>query len=124
MMTKSDHRVPPIADIRSAILSLLADGYPTASQVARRIGYSKRTLQRRLAASGTSYSEMADEVRYGLAARLLADPQGRVSRIAKETGFANASAFSRAFQRWAGMSPRAYRQQFIARKRSANRDCS
>ena len=68
---------------------------------------SGRTLQRHLAAEGTSFQALFDTVRRELAVRHLADPNATVAKVAWLVGFSEAGAFHRAFRRWAGQSPRA-----------------
>ncbi|MEM7449287.1 MAG: AraC family transcriptional regulator ligand-binding domain-containing protein [Myxococcota bacterium] len=84
------------------------DDSPRLAIVARRLGVEARTLQRRLAADGTTFQEILDEVRREEACKLLAGGATAES-VAKEVGFADSAGFRRAFRRWTGMSPRAYR---------------
>lgn len=103
------HQTPPIREIRVAILQLLAHGYPKLSVVADEVGIKQRTLQRRLTAAGTSYTELVNELRFELAKKLLQDNDTRISAIASELGFGNHSGFCRAFHSWSNMTPREYR---------------
>jgi AraC-like DNA-binding protein len=93
------------------ILDLSASGHPTIQRAARVLGIPVRTLQRRLNDAGLTYSELADEVRFKAACRLLEGPHTRVADIAASLGFADPSNFSRAFLRWSGVSPREYRRR-------------
>ncbi len=99
----------PIGQLGIVVMRLLATGYPKLERVAGEVGITRRTLQRRLATAGTSYSDLVNEARYQLAAELLEDRSVPISSIAKAVGFANHSGFSRAFHRWTGMTPRQYR---------------
>ncbi len=72
---------------------------------------SAATLKRRLNIEGTTYSEILDEVRRDLALRHLADRRLSIAKVALRLGFSNASAFGRAFKRWMGMTPIAYRKR-------------
>ena len=85
-------------------------GYPAIEQVAEQMGSSVRTLQRRLLEAGVTYSTLVEQVRHDLACRKLETTQLHVAEIARDLGFKDHSSFSRAFLRWTGMSPRAYRQ--------------
>ena len=85
-------------------------GYPAIEQVAEQMGSSVRTLQRRLLDSGITYSTLVEQVRHDLARRKLETTQLYVAEVARDLGFKDHSSFSRAFLRWTGMSPRAYRQ--------------
>jgi AraC-like DNA-binding protein len=73
---------------------------------------SKRSLQRKLLAQGTTYSRVLDETRFEVAKRMLQDPEKSVTEISLLLGYSNASHFSRAFRRIAGVNPRIYRQQY------------
>lgn len=85
--------------------------YPTIDNTARRVGMPVRTLQRRLKESGLSYSELVEQTRYELACRLLDMPGAKMAAVARALGYNDPSSFSRAFRRWTGMSPRAYRSR-------------
>jgi AraC-like DNA-binding protein len=78
--------------------------------VARRLGVSARTLQRRLGEQGTSFAAIVDEVRRDLARREVALGKRSFGEIAFLLGFSQASAFDRAFRRWTGSTPSAYRR--------------
>ncbi|MFK7991896.1 MAG: AraC family transcriptional regulator [Sandaracinaceae bacterium] len=87
----------------------LSEGVPTVSDIAKQLGMSGRTLQRRLAASGHSFQKLIDEARRQLAGRLLRETEYSLHEVAFLTGFSDQSAFTRAFKRWAGQPPRSYR---------------
>ena len=106
--------------VRDAILTLLPHGHPTIQQVARAVGTSVRTLQRRLATAGLSHSQLVDEVRYAEACRRLDDSVVRVQDIGRALGFGDPGAFTRAFVRWSGVSPRTYRSRLQHRHASAS----
>ena len=86
----------------------LASG-PTMTRVARELGMSERTLHRRLRQRQTSFSELVERERHRAANLLLQRAELSISEIALELGFSESSAFSRAFRRWTGRSPRAQR---------------
>lgn len=100
-------------DVSVQIAELLTDGVPTLDDVARNLGIGSRTLQRRLAAQGRSFQSLIDETRRAMAERLVASTDFPLAEIALRTGFSEQSSFSRAFKRWAGQSPRAYRSARI-----------
>ena len=87
----------------------LSDGVPSLSSVAKELGMSGRTLQRRLADQGATFQALVDESRRRLAKHLLRDTQYSLAEVAFLTGFAEQSSFTRAFRRWAGQTPRSYR---------------
>lgn len=95
--------------IRRHVRQSLSEGIPMLSDVARCFGMSGRTLQRRLSESGYSYQTLVDESRQQLAERLLRETDFSLVEIAFMTGFSEQSAFTRAFKRWAGQSPRNFR---------------
>lgn len=99
----------PLAPIRRHIADALSAGPPTLAVVAIRSGMSARTLQRRIAAEGETFQGLVDAVRADLARGLLADSRYPLAEIAFLTGFSEQSAFTRAFRRWTGKTPAAFR---------------
>lgn len=95
--------------VQTQISQSLSEGVPTLSDVARHLGMSGRTLQRRLADRGYSYQTLVDESRRQLAKRLLRQTDFSLVEVAFMTGFSEQSAFTRAFKRWAGQTPRSFR---------------
>jgi AraC-like DNA-binding protein len=95
---------------RALLKTYLAEGPPTIQGAAEIAHTSVRTLQRRLARIGKSYSDLLDEIRLEAAAQLLTESASNVIDIAYELGYSEASSFSRAFRRLAGLSPRQYRR--------------
>jgi len=95
----------------------LSDGVPRLNDVASDLGMSHRTLQRRLADMGHSFQSLVDEARREAALKLVADGSHSLIEIAFLTGFAEQSSFTRAFKRWSGKTPRAYRGE--ARRNTA-----
>jgi len=95
--------------VSRAICEAFPQGTPTIDEVARKLGVSGRTLQRRLAEAETSFQEQVELSRRGLAEQLLTRSRHTVGEIAFLTGFSEQSAFSRAFKRWTGSSPKDYR---------------
>ncbi len=87
----------------------LSEGVPRMSDVAGELGMSGRTLQRRLSERGHSFQGLIDSSRRRLAEKLLRETEFPLAEIAFLTGFAEQSAFNRAFKRWAGQTPRSYR---------------
>jgi len=102
--------------VRQAIVEALPHGEPSQAAVARRLGQSLRSMQRKLAAGQTSYTELLDETRRELALGYIEDRRYSISEITYLLGFAGASNFSRAFKRWTALSPREYRARAEGRK--------
>lgn len=95
--------------VQDRISRSLSEGVPSISDVARHLGMSGRTLQRRLSEQGHSYQKLVDETRRRLAQRFLRQTDYSLAEVAFMTGFAEQSSFTRAFKRWSGQAPRSYR---------------
>ncbi|MEZ5277020.1 MAG: AraC family transcriptional regulator [Opitutaceae bacterium] len=95
--------------VRRQVSQALSEGVPTLSEVAGRLGMSGRTLQRRLAKQGHSFITLVDDTRRQLAMRLLRQTDYSLAEVAFMTGFSEQSAFTRAFKRWQGQTPRSFR---------------
>jgi AraC-like DNA-binding protein len=98
-------------DIRRVLASRLANREIDVELVARHLGMSTRTLQRRLAAAGLSYQELLDETRREAAERCIANSSLSIGEIAYLLGYSEPAAFHRAFKRWMGVTPQAFRQR-------------
>ncbi|MBI5923940.1 MAG: AraC family transcriptional regulator [Betaproteobacteria bacterium] len=98
--------------VRDALRSALPEHRPLP-EIARALFLSPRSLHRRLAEEGTSFQAIKDALRRDLASEWLSKTQRPLSRIAADLGFADASAFYRAFNTWTGEGPRQYRQRAI-----------
>jgi len=96
--------------VRRALWSELSEGVPDQARVARSLGLSARTLQRRLREEGTTFAAVLADLRHDLAQPLLLDGQLAVSEVAFLIGYEDAGSFHRAFRRRTGVSPRAYRR--------------
>ena len=98
---------------RAVIIRHLPDGEPRRPKIAAILGMSERTLQRRLAAEGTSFQRLLDDTRRGLAQHYLGQREVSLVDIAYLLGFSDQSSFFRAARRWFGSSPRDYRIRLI-----------
>jgi AraC-like DNA-binding protein len=78
--------------------------------VAAALAMSERTLKRKLQAEGASFSDLLDAVRRDHALRSLRDPARSIDEVAEQVGYADTSNFTRAFRRWTGQTPAAYRK--------------
>lgn len=107
--------LPASDDLRGEIRQLALQCLPAAElkaeKVARVLGMSARTLQRRLRDRGTTFQRVVDELRMEMAKAHLADSSLAISEIAYLLGFSEPSAFHRAFRRWTGQSVSAWRQR-------------
>lgn len=87
----------------------LVDGAPTLEEVAAALSRSPRAIQRALAEAGIGFREAVDSMRYDLARHYLSQRSLPLSEVALLLGYSELSAFSRAFSRWAGVSPSLFR---------------
>ena len=82
---------------------------PTMERVARRIGTTVRTLNRKLTAEETSFTQILDDVRCKFATEYLRSTKLSVDDISELVGFSDAANFRHAFRRWTGSTPAHYR---------------
>lgn len=94
---------------RQVLCRLLPGGEPRREAVAQALHLSERTLQRRLQEEGSSFQQLLDETRKELAGQYLAQADMALLEIAYLLGFADPSAFFRAFKRWYRLTPGEYR---------------
>jgi AraC-like DNA-binding protein len=83
--------------------------WPDSEAIAAALNMAEATLRRRLKQEGTKYQSIRDALRRDLAIARLADTTQTVAEIAHALGFAESSAFHRAFRKWTGVRPAAYR---------------
>ena len=101
--------------VRDVVLSQLRGGESSMKSVARAMAMSPATLRRRLAAEGTTHTEILDRVRYELAQAYLTDSTLSTREVAFLLGYSHAKAFYEAFRRWTGgVAPADYRAQSAA----------
>jgi AraC-like DNA-binding protein len=100
-----------VDDVRAAIVDVLPDGQPSKSQIARRLAISERTLHRQLADHGETFQAIATRARRDAAESLLTSTSHSIADVAFLTGFSDQTAFTRAFKRWTGTTPAAFRDR-------------
>lgn len=98
-----------IAYVEHLLLLGLSLGSPSAEWVAGRLGLSLRSLQRRLTEEDTTFEETRQRVLQQKAKEMLSRSDLSISQVAFDLGYSDPAHFSRAFQNWVGMSPRAWR---------------
>lgn len=98
-----------VTKLRAVLRQELRGGDASIGHVARRLGLGERTLQRRLDESGLGFADVLAEVRAELAREYLREPGVSLAEIAWLLGFSDQSAFTRAFKRWTGLTPGAWR---------------
>ncbi|WP_417662595.1 AraC family transcriptional regulator [Pseudomonas sp.] len=83
--------------------------WPDLEEVAQKLHMSPQTLRRRLREEGSSFQELKDHLRRDLAIYHLSRDEVSIQVIAEQLGFSEPSAFHRAFKKWTGLTPGAYR---------------
>jgi AraC-like DNA-binding protein len=97
--------------VRATIRMRLPSGYPPLEQIAAELRLPATAIQRELAEHGLTYKDAVEAMRRSLAAHYLGQRHLPLTEIAFLLGYSELSAFSRAFTRWTGRSPRAYRKR-------------
>jgi AraC-like DNA-binding protein len=103
----TDHEI--LTRVR-ALVRRAGGGFHSLEDVASALHLSTRTLKRRLAAKGVTYSDLLEEQRREKAILLLRSPTLSLDQVAEQLGYSDPSNFRRAFRRWTGISPAAYRR--------------
>ena len=93
--------------VESLLIPILHTGEAGMETIAGKLGISRQTLFRKLKAEGTTFERVLDELRHKLALHYLSEKKAPVHEVAYLLGFSDRAAFSRAFKRWTGSSPRA-----------------
>ena len=114
LLAKAERDAPASGRVSRWIASQTELVRPTLEQVARDLGTSTRSLRRRLHEERTRFSALLDGARAVHAKRMLEDPRRGIQDTAYALGFRTPSAFSRAFKRWTGMGPKAYRKAHLS----------
>jgi AraC-like DNA-binding protein len=92
--------------VESLVMPVLHTGAVSMDKIADRMGFSRQTLLRKLKAEDTTFEKVLDELRHRLALDYLQARKVSVNETAYLVGFSEPAAFSRAFKRWTGISPR------------------
>jgi AraC-like DNA-binding protein len=98
-----------LASVRRAVAESMREGDPNLARVAKKMAMSPRTLQRQLKEQGIEFKQLVADTRRRFALRYLRDRRNTLTEIAFLLGYSEASAFNRAFKRWTGSTPLAYR---------------
>jgi len=96
--------------VANQLVDLLPSGESGAAAIARRLGMSRRSFARHLAEEGTTYGEILEQLRQRLASRYLADDRMSLQQIAWLLGYSEPGAFTHAYRRWTGTTPRQARK--------------
>jgi AraC-like DNA-binding protein len=103
-------RVKIAPKVRRALHALLVTGHVSEHAVAHAFAMHRRTLNRRLKREATTFRRLLDAARFEVARQLLRDSDAPVDEIASSLGYSGPSAFGRAFRRWSGHAPQAWRE--------------
>lgn len=98
-------------EIRRLLRTRLTSNRCSAEGIAGLLAIHRRTLSRRLRGGGQGYRKITNEVRFEIARYLLEDTEVSLGQIAAALGYSEASAFTRAFRRWSGYAPSAWRSE-------------
>jgi AraC-like DNA-binding protein len=107
---RASRRVGVRSQVEDQIAKLLPHGKANASEIARRLGMSRRTLGRALSAEEVTFSTVLETLLLALAKRYLREKKLPVSEIAWLLGYREISSFTQAFARWTGTTPRDFRK--------------
>lgn len=99
--------------VKSALKRILASGRPEMAEVAREMGMSERTLQRRITEEGTSFRQLMLETRQEVVRHLLSEPSIEIEEVACLLGYEDTNSFYRAFRAWEGTTPARWRASQI-----------
>ncbi|MEP1217016.1 MAG: helix-turn-helix transcriptional regulator [Marinobacter sp.] len=102
-------KAPFSARVTSLIAGHLERGRVGVESIASQLHMSRHTLHKRLKREGLTFAALLEEIRRERALAYLDDRSKSLVEIAEQLGFSELSAFSRAFKRWMGKSPGAYR---------------
>ena len=104
--------------VRQWLINEMNGGNPTAAGAASALFVSERTLYRHLKQEGTTFRSLLDQLRHERATQLLAKSQFSLAEVGFLLGFSELSAFYRAFKRWTGMTPAAFRKGMLGQGHS------
>jgi AraC-like DNA-binding protein len=99
-----------VDEVRAFARATLATGQCTIERCAAKLEASARTIQRRLIEKGLRFSQIVEEERVEAAKRALVRTCHSLSDVALNLGYSDQSSFGRAFKRWTGWTPQAFRE--------------
>jgi AraC-like DNA-binding protein len=108
-VAKDRHGRTLVDDVRMALSETIYGARPAIAEIAKSLGMSARTMQRRLGELGTTYQDVLDDVRRRSARRLLTNTDLAMGEIAFVLGFEEVNSFMRAFHAWEGTTSAKWR---------------
>jgi AraC-like DNA-binding protein len=99
--------------VESLLMPIMHTGDASMDMIASKLGLHRQTLFRRLKAEGVTFEKVLDDLRHRLALHYLSEKKASVHETAYLVGFSDPGAFSRAFKRWTGSSPRMMRDSKV-----------
>jgi AraC-like DNA-binding protein len=105
-----------LEQVRWVLKRLLSGCRPDVLMVAKELGMSERTLQRRITEEGTTFRQMLNETRQELVREYLRDDAVEIAEAAFLVGYEDANSFYRAFRSWEGKTPTEWRAENLTRK--------
>ena len=106
-----DAATEPCTDLFEIFEAFDYSNFPGFESFAEFFDYEPKSLQRRLARQGTSFSELLDRARRKQAESMLRQGKLQIQEISEALGYRNPSAFNRAFTRWQGFSPKRWQSR-------------
>lgn len=119
VLARMESHGKPSRRVMEIVAARMKGTVPTLTEVARELAMSDRNLQRALQSEGTSFQKVLDEIRRDLAISHLANPDTSAGQVGFLLGFSEPSAFHRAFRRWTGKAPHAFRREALGGQQMA-----
>jgi AraC-like DNA-binding protein len=110
VLARANYGSTVAARVRRLLGQALPGALPEPERVAAQLAVSPQTLRRQLAAEGTTFHRIRDQLRRDHAVVVLAAGRTSIEQLSEMLGFSEPSAFHRAFRRWTGSTPRAYQR--------------
>jgi AraC-like DNA-binding protein len=111
ILTRLPPRMGIALEVQRTLAARLAGGDTRIGTIARYLAMSARSLQRRLSGEGISYQALVEETRKEAARRYVAGSTLSLAEIAYLVGYSEPASFHRAFKRWYGVTPEAFRNR-------------
>jgi AraC-like DNA-binding protein len=100
-----------VREVRHLIIERLPAGSASINAIAGELGLSSKTLERRLAEQGESFSALLDRTRFNAVTHYLENPDMGLTQVAYLAGYTESAALVRAFKRWTGETPAKFRER-------------